>query len=57
MYLYIPSGMNASGGNAYDLILVIYMEWFKVSKQIILTEEGLKNLESELENLKTVKRK
>ena len=28
-----------------------------MSKQIILTEEGLKNLESELENLKTVKRK
>lgn len=28
-----------------------------MSKQVILTEEGLKNLESELENLKTVKRK
>lgn len=28
-----------------------------MSKQVILTEEGLKNLEAELENLKTVKRK
>lgn len=28
-----------------------------MAKQIILTEEGLKNLENELENLKTVKRK
>lgn len=28
-----------------------------MSKQVILTEEGLRNLESELENLKTVKRK
>ena len=28
-----------------------------MEKQIILTEEGLKNLESELETLKTVKRK
>lgn len=28
-----------------------------MSKQVILTEEGLKNLENELENLKTVKRK
>lgn len=28
-----------------------------MAKQIILTEEGLKNLESELENLKTVRRK
>ena len=28
-----------------------------MAKQVILTEEGLKNLESELENLKTVKRK
>lgn len=28
-----------------------------MEKQIILTEEGLKNLENELENLKTVKRK
>ena len=28
-----------------------------ISKQVILTEEGLKNLEDELENLKTVKRK
>ena len=27
-----------------------------MSKQVILTEEGLRNLESELENLKTVKR-
>lgn len=28
-----------------------------MSKQVILTEEGLRNLENELENLKTVKRK
>ena len=28
-----------------------------MSKQVILTEEGLKNLENELENLKSVKRK
>lgn len=28
-----------------------------MSKQVILTEEGLRNLEHELENLKTVKRK
>ena len=28
-----------------------------MAKQVILTEEGLKNLESELENLKTVRRK
>ena len=28
-----------------------------MSKEILLTEEGLQNLESELENLKTVKRK
>ena len=28
-----------------------------MAKQIILTEEGLKNLENELENLKTIKRK
>ena len=28
-----------------------------MAKQVILTEEGLKNLESELEHLKTVKRK
>lgn len=28
-----------------------------MSKQVILTEEGLKNLENELENLKTVRRK
>ena len=28
-----------------------------MAKQVILTEEGLKNLEAELENLKTVKRK
>ncbi len=28
-----------------------------MGKQVILTEEGLKNLETELENLKTVKRK
>lgn len=28
-----------------------------MSKQVILSEEGLKNLENELENLKTVKRK
>ncbi len=28
-----------------------------MAKQVILTEEGLKNLENELENLKTVRRK
>lgn len=33
------------------------VEWLKLTKQVVLTEDGLKSLEAELELLKTVKRK
>lgn len=47
----------------YNVCVVVkkssFQRWFvyKMMKQVLLTDEGLKNLETELEELKTVRRK